>query len=283
MQFSKVLVIFIALFYQSLAFSISNGKINFPGSGKSAISIDKFDTKINSKGLSHKVTVKDLEEIIEFGFSIPSNSDNAIKSHLLLGFPRDGLETVIEPLVQKKDDKLVYLFNIRLNALSKALLSRAVENQESLEATLLLANEDNKNNNIFGRVFQLTLSPDLEVQYTKPSRFGFKDEIHHIFRSPPKAAPAFIAQVFSLAIAGCVVLLIGTWLSTGVLSNMCIPGGMNSIYFIVMISSIVGFEYIFTNYYLGVSIFETLHAGLYLIIPSLIIGTKFLRNIGKQI
>lgn len=282
MQLVQIFTVFFALVCQCYGLSAVNSKLEFKGSNKKAVDFQLGpETKDNS--LVKPIEIDSLSETLIFSFNVKSSEGDLDRSHLLIGFAESGLETYLEPIVKDKKDGKVYTYKIQISKLPNALLSRSINDQEPLDVTLLLAKSGEGNKNIFKKAFQLKFSSSLDAEYEEPSRLIAKDEIYYSFRAEPKTAPEFIAKFFVVIAIATTVLLSIVWVSSGALSNAKIPNGMDSIYFFVLMVLIVGIEYVFTEYYLGVSIFETLYCSLCLGIPALIVGTKFLRDMSKFI
>lgn len=159
--------------------------------------------------------------------------------------------------------------------LKASLLYYSTVLKEPLTASLILASKDGGENNIFVEVFDLDLAFDTEEKLSLPPRFGKLPEITHTFNSAPKTVSAWFAQVFCLIVVGCVLSLLLLWLNCGILSSLSLPkNSLVSLYLLGFVGSIFGMEYVFTQYYLGTSIFKTLENAFYVCLPGFFIGCK---------
>lgn len=145
----------------------------------------------------------------------------------------------------------------------------------------MLANEDE---GFLLSLFDIKLDVnETAFEYVKPERLEAKPEIHHVFNAEPQTVPWSFAQIFSFLIVLVTFGLVVSWMSAGALTWSGLPKGLNTIYFLAFVGSVIGFEFIFVRYYTGTSIFETLRCTFLLSIPSLWLGTHFLRSWGKEL
>lgn len=280
MQLIQTLVIFCAMVCHCLALSAKDAHLVFPSSGKRGIMIGSITSTTNK--LEQPVVIDSLTETIELSIAVAS-SDKPSQVTLLLGIPERDLEVPYEATVRDNGDLIMYKFKIAISEVQKALLYFATTDDVPLTATLILAKEGQGDENLLVPLFDMQLAFPDKIEYKNPVRFGPKPEIHHIFKAEPKTIPWAVAQIFVFFITGITFFLVVSWMSSGAINFSNVPTGFNFVYFLAFIASIIGFEYIFTRYYSGSSIFETLYAATYLGIPSLWLSTKFLRNFAKTI
>lgn len=280
MQLIQTLVILCAMVCHCFALTAKDAHLVFPGSGKRGIMIGSITSDTNK--LEQPVVIDSLTETIELSIAVPS-SDKPSQVTLLLGIPERDLEAPYEAIERDNGDLIMYKFTIAIAEVQKALLYFATTDDVPLSATLILAKEGHTDENLLLPLFDMQLTFPDQIEYKNPSRFGAKPEIHHIFNAEPKTIPWPVAQIFVFFITAVTFFLVISWMSSGAINFSNVPTGFNFVYFLAFIASIMGFEYIFTRYYSGSSIFETLYAATYLGIPSLWIGTKFLRNFAKTI
>ncbi|CCC69691.1 hypothetical protein NCAS_0D01100 [Naumovozyma castellii] len=231
--------------------------------------------------LEAPIAVTKIDEEIEFQFTLKNQEEEPAQISLLLGNPDRHLETAYTPEVTIAKDDLECKFTIPISQLKPALLNEA---NDFLTASLIIADDNTHNENIFVSVFKLDLQlPESALHYDSPERFGPKKELRYTFAEPPKTVNSMLALIVVSIIVVSTFALVITWVSSGSISFNNLPADIDSIYFLGFLTSIVGFEYAFVQYYLGKSIFDTLHVSFYLAALGLWIGTKFLRTFGKTI
>lgn len=278
MQLLKSLIVLFAIVCQCLAFEAQDAHLAFPKSKLRGIMLGTING--NSKKLEDPITIDRLGDSLELGFVVPGTVKPSQVS-LLLGLPEKNLEVPFSASLVENQGLNLYKIKLAISKIPNALLHYSRASQRPLQASLLLAGEGS--GSIFVPIFDMELNTDDIIEYNEPTRYGSQPEIRHIFNPAPTTAPWFMSIIFSSSIIAMTFLLVASWLASGALDLGNVPNGVNSIYFVAFIGSIIGFEYIFTMYYSGSSIFETLNSAMYLGIPSLWIGTKFLRNFGQKL
>lgn len=264
-----------ALVCTCLALQARNAHLTFPDSQRRGVLLGEIDS--GTEKLGEPVAVGSLGEKLELNFAL-SPAERPEQVDLLLGLPERGLEVVYEPRVTDNKELIMYRFTIDVAAIPKALLHYSKTENEPLEVSVILASPEGKGDNVFVPVFDMSLQFDEEVEYTRPARYGAKPEIHHVFNAEPKTVPWPLAQVFVFFISLVVLGLVIALMSSGALNFSNLPSGLNIVFYFAFVASIIGFEILFFQYYSGKSIFETLLGSLYLGVPALWLGTKFLRE-----
>ncbi|QLQ78052.1 hypothetical protein HG537_0A02990 [Torulaspora globosa] len=280
MRLANVLGVMSTLVCNCMALSARDAHLTFPNSNKRGIMIGKVDS--NTGEMEKPVVIDNSSSEIDFSFAVTSR-DRPSQVSLLLGFPERDLEVVMEPKVTENAELVTYRFKIDQSTVPSALLYFAQTEEQPLTASVILAELENHKNNVLASLFKIQVDLGDAVEYTKPARFEAKPEIIHEFNPEPKTAPWKLVQIFILLIAVVTFGLVIAWMSCGALNFNAVPTNFKVVYLLFFILSIIGFEYIFVRYYAGTSIFDTLFAALYLSIPSLWLGTKFLRNFGETI
>ncbi|QHS75420.1 dolichyl-diphosphooligosaccharide-protein glycotransferase [Saccharomyces paradoxus] len=286
MQFFKTLVILVSCISVALAYVAQDVHVSFPSTkGKTSVMIGKVQPKQGTDGTAPTtIAVDNPNEVIQVNFAIDS-ANKPFQNTLLVGLPNKNLEMTFEPEIKDNGKLSMYNYKIDLAKLDAALLQEASRSVEPIKATLILASSTAKpKENLFREILQLDLN--FNVDHSDSSlvdKFSIKPEIHHIFHTEPKRVAKPIAVIFVAIIVITILSLIVTWLNSCAAAFNNIPTGINAVYFLGFIATIVGFEVIFARYYLGTSIFETLFSSLYLGAPGLLTSTKFLRSFGQTI
>lgn len=272
MQLMRHLFALCALVYSCLALQAKNVHLTFPGSQRRGILLGDIESQ--TQKLEEPVQVNAQDESLELNFAV-SPAEKPEQVELLVGLPERGLEVVYEPKITDNKELIMYRFSIDVSKIPKALLHYSKDDEEPISVSMILASPES--DNVFVLVFDMSLTFNDEVEYTEPVRYEAKPEIRHVFNPEPKTVPWPLAQVFVFIISLVVFGLVIALMSSGALNFGNLPLNFNIVYFFAFIGSIIGFEYIFIQYYIGKSIFETLLAALYLGFPALWVGTKFLR------
>lgn len=234
----------------------------------------------NTEKPTEPIVIEKLSEQLELGFAV-AGTDLPVQVGLLVGLPEKRLELPIMATLTQNQDMNLYKVKIDVSKIPAAILYYSRELNKPLAVSLILASPGLEN--LIAPVFDIQLSNISAIEYNAPSRYGPKHEIRHIFNASPKTAPWYICQVFILATIICTFCLLISWMASGSINLQNVPRGSSFFYFVAFIGSVIGFEYIFLKYYSGSSIFETLYSVLYLGIPSLLLGTKFLRNFAEKL
>ncbi|SCU89947.1 LADA_0F00760g1_1 [Lachancea dasiensis] len=225
------------------------------------------------------VIIDRANETIELTFSIDTE-EKPQQATLLLGSISRGVETHIEPLIKNVDSESTYKFEIAIEKLPEPLLYLGIKSREPLTASLILASENALAHNIFVELFDLDLIFDTEEKLSWPSRLGAQPEITHIFRSTPKTVSPLIAQFTSVIIAGFFLALLVAWTYLGTFSRVNFTSYGGAIFHLIaFVGCVLGMEYVFTRYYLGASIFDTLGHGFYVSLGGLFFGGKLLKSL----
>lgn len=286
MQFFRTLAILVSCISVALAYVAQDVHVSFPSTkGKTSVMIGKVEPKQGTDGtVPTTIAVNNPNEVIQVNFAIDS-TNKPFQNTLLVGLPNKNLEMAFEPEIKDNGKLSMYNYKIDLAKLDAALLQESSRSVEPIKATLILASSTAKQKeNLFREILQLDLN--FNVDHSDSSlvdKFNIKPEIHHIFHTEPKRVAKPIAVIFVAIIVLTILSLIVTWLNSCAAAFNNIPTGINAVYFLGFITTIVGFEVIFARYYLGTSIFETLFSSLYLGAPGLLTSTKFLRSFGQTI
>lgn len=226
----------------------------------------KMPIKINNIEESYEITTVvqvSLSDTLQLSFVSDESLEQA---HVLVGDPENALEMTYKP-VQKyieESSSYLYKFNIPLPRISKYL-----KNRDELMVTLLAANTDST---IFKSLFKLEVENPVVYESELVSRLTAEKQIFHIFQEPAKTVATHVGQAFSLVIVAIFAVLLFSWLATGLVSLR-----LSSIYSYLFVACLVGFEYIFVQYYMGQSIFTTLFHLSWIGLPALFIGSRALR------
>ncbi|SCU89300.1 LAMI_0D13058g1_1 [Lachancea mirantina] len=258
-------------------FSVKQAHVAFKGAIKKKPVAFTEPISPEFQKLSKLIVLDAIEDGLEVNFAIESTSlpERAI---LFLGSQELALDTHYLPQIKGRGQDQSYSFKVAAKEIPSALIYQATQKGESLVASLLLSSE-RAIDNIFIDLFDLKLGFDKPESLELPKRLGALPEIKHIFNAPPKTAPTVVAQFFSLLVATVSVGLVACWFTTGSVNFEGFPKGCPGGQFLAMMVSIVAMEYVFIKYYLGTSIFGTLWSALYVGLPGLWIGSKFLSNL----
>ncbi|CDH13078.1 related to Dolichyl-diphosphooligosaccharide--protein glycosyltransferase subunit SWP1 [Zygosaccharomyces bailii ISA1307] len=274
MQLLKALSLF-AIATLGQAFTVKDVHFAFPDTSERGIMVGSINS--NSDKLERPIKLDTLDQTIELNFASDARLSQAT---LLLGLPDIGLEQAIQATLTENQGLLLYRFRIPVNQLSQRLLHAAVNEGKLLTGSVVLAESGD---GMLSTFFDLEFDVNETVAYTKPDRFEAEPEIYHVFKPEPQTVSWAFAQIFSFAIVVATLGLVISWMSAGALRFGSVPRGLNFIYFLAFIGSVMGFEFIFASYYTGTSIFDTLKHAFLLSIPALLLSTKFLRSFGKEL
>lgn len=252
--------------------------VSFPHGPKSATpfelndlnGVDKHDTF----PLHDTISINSLREDIVLNI----DADESLSQlSLLIGYPAQDLEHTI----LSKDNKLT----IDLQQIPDVLLFKLQNEKDTYGPLLVTLVASDSKIHVLKNLFKIDITEGkkIEVNYKKPERFTELPEILHVFRGDPKTAPSAVAFVFATVIVASIAILFGSLLKADAFNLTNIPKGIDMINFIIGIALIAGFEFVFAQYYFGMSIFKTLEYSAYLGLPLLYVGTKFLRTFGRNI
>ncbi|CAG60221.1 uncharacterized protein GVI51_I00517 [Nakaseomyces glabratus] len=221
-----------------------------------------------------EVTIPDAIYLVTFKSETPLDQAN-----VYLGHPDKSLE-VVYPIKERAGD--IYLFEINMDKLDKNLLAVQKElGNKPLAVTVVAASKDDSEG-VLKTLFYMQLQESMLTEELPQRELAIKKELAHTFNKPPTHAPKLFAQLFALIILATFAALVITWFAAGAVNFGNMPKG-NFIYFIGFVVTIVGFEYIFTQYQLGTGIFETINRAICLGVPGIWISAKFLRSVEKPL
>lgn len=271
------------LFCKIMAFQVDNSKLTYTSNKQSnTIKIGTIENSLVPNTINNLT----IDDTIKFSFQIVDYGAVPEQIALLVGLPDRDLEIPIKPTLKVKDNSILALFKLSLKDIPKSILYFVHNEEKPISGTLIVASfEVGKNDYIFTKTFEMNLDYDTFAfdSFKEPIRYEQLPEIHHIFPSPPKTVSPFFAKIF----VGIIILagfsLLFAWISSGVIKFDNIATGLNLIYLLGFVVSIIGFELVFLRYYLGTNIFETINTSSLLGIFGLVIGTKYLRSIGNNI
>lgn len=279
MQLVKILAGVSVFASTAFSFTAKQPYFTFATSKKESLALHPITKGFEKQ--SSPVVIDIANENLEFDFSVDS-SEVPERVTLLLGSREHNVETSYEPVVRSSDDLVLYKFKVPVSRIPSSLLYFATLEQEPLYVSLILASEGAGDSNVFVELLDLKLDFESGEDLKLPERFGSKPEIHHIFNGSPKTVSPWLAQFFCLVIAASLFGLLSTWAMSGAIGFDSLPSGMNLIYLLGFVGALIGLEYIFTQYYLGASIFVTLGNTLYLSIPGIWLGSRVLRYLTKR-
>lgn len=273
MQLSRLLTFSLVSVTAVLGIAVKQPHISFPKSDKRPLALGPITHEFVK---AKKPITCDLpNDTVEFGFTIGAD-EKPERAFLIVGPNKHRVEIPIKPTIKNNGELSMYKFSIAIDKLPTSLIHFATTEKESLTASLLLASENGGANNVYVELFDLNLVFTPEKETSLPKRFGALPEIHHIFHSDPKMVSPWFAQVFSLAVIGCLVGLVLVWFGT---VSFDLRKVTNSIYSLGFIGCLIALEYVFCQYYLGTSIFKTLRDTFYIAGPGIWLGSKLLSRL----
>lgn len=212
-------------------------------------------------------TIEDSNDVLEFSFTI----DSSQRPHeLILLFSDDnGLDFAVFPRYDSAKNTIS-------TSVAFSAIPLALRRQNKFSASLILANKDENDVNVYSKVAEILPSEEVKdaALATKTERHGVLPEIHHIFRGEEPTINSIIPLAFS-AIAGVFgLVLLVTWASIFGQGSIDSRG---STFKAAFLTTLVAVEHSFLKYYLGASIFTTLFHVFILAAPSVIFGSKALR------
>lgn len=264
-MFGKFLVLLTTLLCACQAIGVGKGLVIIDdqtyGLFQKEIPLNLTDTKL-SIGFTLLSDKKDPESYVQpKQVSIVLKSENLTSS--LYYYPK---------LVENK----VYEANILIKDISKFMLS-----QDAIDIEIITGDNNDTTFNSIIKGGKLLPSEKLKVDKSveKPVRFGKLNEIHHIFRQPPKSLPSFISTqfVFLIIILFIVLLLSWNYFEAANINNI----GKFSPLSLLFIVTLFIFEYLFFDYYLGTSIFTSLYRFSLTGVFSIYFGSKLLKDMYK--
>jgi oligosaccharyltransferase complex subunit delta (ribophorin II) len=187
---------------------------------------------------------------------------------------KDGVETSYKPITQVKENSVTSTFTLSYGKLPKLFTK-----ESQLDISLIAAGS-NDDAPIFTKVGSLQLTDELIAKspYQRPTRFGPKPEIHHIFSQPSTTVNPTIALVFCALSIACFFILLAAWGVEGAINFKNFPGFKLS--HLLFIGLVLNYEVAFFQYYLGSSIFDTIYKVALLTLPTLWAGSKVLNYVG---
>lgn len=187
---------------------------------------------------------------------------------------KEGLEASFNPVVKEGEDSLTAKYTLSYGKLPK------VFTKEPFLDVSIIAATTSDDAPVFAKIASLELAESLisESKYVKPQRFEVKPEIHHIFKEKPRNVNSVIAITFaSLSVVALFGLII-SWIAEGAINFTNFP--TTNISHWAFILTIVGYEVVFLQYYLGSSIFATIFKVGALTPLSVWFGSKVLNYVG---
>lgn len=242
--------------------------------GKGIVRIDDENFGLFQKDIPLNLT----DTRISFGFTLnDGNSEDEFltPAQVSIGLSADNINSefyVYPKLIQEK----VYEANIPVSEISTYLLS-----QEMIRISVITGDPSDASLNSIIKVGSIIPSDKLKADKSidLPTRFGVKDEIHHIFRSDPKSLPVFISSQFVFLLIICLGVLLLAWSYFDAV-NVNNIGKFSPVVYL-FIATIFAFEYLFFDYYLGTSIFASLERFAITGIFAIYFGSKVLKNMYK--
>jgi oligosaccharyltransferase complex subunit delta (ribophorin II) len=185
-----------------------------------------------------------------------------------------GLETSFKPITTFLGDGV---FKSKIT-LPYVKLPKVFQSEKNLDIHLIVASTDGEK--YFEKIGSIELDDALLAKstYTPAERYAIKPEIHHIFQSAPKTVSSSIALAFSALVVVALFALLATWIGSGVLNFQNFEFNLTNVAFIGLI---LGYEFVFFQYYLGSSIFSTIGKVFILLGPSVWFGSRVLNHLGE--
>lgn len=247
----------------------------------SALAIGKGLVRIDDQNFelfSNHIPINQTDTRLSIGFTLVEEEDNAKflqpeQVMIALSAPNIVSDFYLHPhFIQNK----VFEASIAISDLSKYLLS-----EEEIFITVITGDSVNES---FNKIIMAgTLKPSEKLRLNKqvelPKRFAESNEIHHIFKDPPKNLPSVISNFFVLALITVFTSLLIAWNYFDAI-NLNNLGKFGPSTFIFL-TSILAFEYTFFDYYMGTSIFTTLYRFAVISIIAVFFGSKTLRTLYK--
>lgn len=192
----------------------------------------------------------------------------------------DNVETSLKPIIKSTSENDGY--NAKTSIIFTKLPS-LFKISPLLKIKLIIAGFKDSNP-IFTTISSIELTQDLISKnlqnYEKPQRFGKLPEIHHIFQNPPTYVNSGIALIFSTISIITLLGLISVWISLGLVNLKNFPTG-NIFQHFIFIGLIISYEFVFFQYYLGSTIFQTIAKVVVLLGPTVFFGSKVLNYVGS--
>ncbi|CCF56796.1 hypothetical protein KAFR_0B05000 [Kazachstania africana CBS 2517] len=270
---NSIIILFTLFCYSLASISIKDTKISFSKySDLEPIKLGDFDSKHALKE-SAPILIDRLNETISLSFKL--NQESANQLALLVGNDKTESYISLEPKKSKKSNKdNIIIFRLKISNLPNSLLESSILSNEKLSLHLIIAN--GSKDKLFNKITELDLSNIVGYEPIE-NEFKFRKELSHTFPEDHKTVAPFIAQLFMLATVFTVLCLFFSWFNFNAISFENLSQ-VSTLYFAIFIGSIVSTEYVFTMYYIGSSIFTTLHYMFYVAIVGILFGTKFLRT-----
>lgn len=291
MKLLRSTLLLISSLTYTLAFKVRDSKVIFPEDDTKRDNIFIGDIDVSSTEQVQEIIVEDIGKKIGFKFLLDLSGRDIPKVpgqlSLLTGLPERNLEVPLNPVLSDTDEdnssmKQV-LFNLDLTSLPGAILHYATKFSEPITLSLIVADSESNGSNIFKPIANVQLQDaNFADKFVEPERYGVKPEISFTFPDDPKTVNPVIAQVFALIVLACAVLTLLLWAGYGAISLEGLSQ-LNIVYFLGFMGALVGMEYIFFAYYLGVSIFDTIYAATIVGSVGLVVGSMFLRTMRQKI
>lgn len=172
----------------------------------------------------------------------------------------------------------VYEANTPIRGLSDYILS-----QEKIDISIITG--DPSSDSSLNRIIKAgSILPSEKLRADRlakgsPTRFGEKDEIHHVFRTPEKTVYTLVTVQFVFTTLILLVVLILAWafFDSANIDNVSSFSPLSLLFLV----SIFTFEYYFVDYYLGASIFDSLYRFAITGAFAIYLGSKALSDMYK--
>ncbi|SCU77393.1 LAME_0A00958g1_1 [Lachancea meyersii CBS 8951] len=279
MLFAQIAVTALLSVTGALGLTLKQPHVAFLSSEKRPVALSPVSQ--NYEKAVRPLVIDRANETLEFSFSLETENRPEQAVFLLGSVPRSA-EISFEPIIKTQQNGFTYRFKVPVEKLPEPLLYLALESQELLTATLVLANTNGGSDNLFVELFDLKLDFEAGKELSWPARLESQPEITHLFKGTPKTAPAWITSSTSMVVGACFAVLLVAWMSMGMFSAVSLPlSSSKTLYVLAFIACIVGMEYVFVQYYLGASIFVTLEHAFYVCLGGLFSGAKLLQSFSQ--
>lgn len=255
------------------AFAVEKPRVYFKIDKSQQISLPPINAEF--KTLEKAIVVNNHDEVINFEFEISDNIPQQVS--FLVGSIDNSVESSINPSIEKQSNKNVYKFQIDVLSLSKMLLYFALKEKQNLSVSLILASEGATSENIFIKLFELTLDFEIKEKLELPPRLGPLPNVYHIFKANPKT----ISKIYALFCSS-IIIALGFMVLIKMEKSIKLPNGLAAIHFFGLLGSIIGTEFIFVKYYLGASIFTTLNHAFYSLTIMIYCGSRVLSYLSQK-
>ncbi|AAS52188.1 ADR268Wp [Eremothecium gossypii ATCC 10895] len=250
------------------AFSVKDARLRFPHANRADLALGAASGTLKKAAAAVTLGAEDGEVRVELAVDGPAPE----QASLMVTAKQHAVDWVLPRAAERPARDMTHSFVLDVAELPRELVALAQADGEPLAVSVILASPG-ADGNVFAELFDLDVGP---VSADVPSVGKALPEIRHVFNQQPKTVAPFFALVFCVAVAACVVPVVGVWMATvGGVSNRAPAGSpLNSVGFL---GAIVAAEVTFARYYLGSSIFTTLAASFYVAVALLYFGSRTLR------